>query len=496
MKILLATLLLAYVCPLPSHAGQLLNKVQEYRLKNGLTLLMVERHSSPTFAASIRFKVGSANERSYERGTAHMLEHMLFKGTRQLGTSNYAAEQPLLEKIDQIAQRLDAAEIGDKKPATATTDALQKELAELEKQAGRYQVTNELFKLYAQNGGNGLNAFTNRDSTTYMVELPSNKLELWAAVESDRFKNPVLREFYTERSVVMEERRRAYDENPPAKLREQFYALAYQTHPYRQPTIGWPSDIRRLSRAKVASFLQSHYAPNNAVIALVGDIQPEQAIKLVERYFGDMPPKPLETAVVDQEEPPAGERRVELSAVGQRQLLVGFHKPAAQNRDSLVFDLIAGILTKGRTSRLQQNLALKRKLAAGISVFEGPGRRYPNLFIFQLTPLKSPANVIQALQNELERLQSEPVSTQELHRVINLLLHEELRAMATNYSLARALTEYEATAGGWRNQATYRSRLAQITAEDIQQTARRYFIQENRIIGMLTPVKAEVKPHE
>lgn len=496
MKILLAILLLVCVCPLPSQASQLLEKVQEHRLKNGLILLMVERHSSPTFAASIRFKVGSAHERGDERGIAHMLEHMLFKGTRQLGTSNYAAEQPLLEKIDQVAQRLNAAEAGNTTSVPAATDALRKELSELEKEASRYQVTNELFKLYALNGGNGLNAFTNRDSTTYLVELPSNKLELWAAVESDRFKNPVLREFYTERAVVIEERRRSYDENPPAKLREQFYALAYQTHPYRQPTIGWPSDIKQLSRAKAASFLQRHYAPNNAVIALVGDFQPEQAIRLVERYFGDMQPKPLETAVIDQEEPPAGERRVELPAGGQRQLLVGFRKPAAQDRDSLVFDLIAGILTKGRTSRLQQNLVLKKKLATGISVFEGPGRLYPNLFVFQLTPLKSPANVIQALQNELERLQLEPASIQELQRVINLLLYDELKGMTTNYGLARALTEYEATTGGWRNLATYRTRLAQITAEDIQQTARRYFTRENRIIGILTPAKVEAKPHE
>jgi predicted Zn-dependent peptidase len=269
-------------------AAGLDEKVIEHSFTNGLKLLMVERHTSPTVSAWIRFKVGSAYERSDERGIAHLLEHMLFKGTKTLGTRDYAAEAPLLENIEQAAQLMLAEEAKGTKADKVRLESLQKDLARLEKQAEQYVIKDEFFDLYARNGGSGYNAFTSRDGTTYLISLPANKLELWAAIESDRMRNPVLREFYTERSVVMEERRRSYDAEPSAKLWETFIAAAYQAHPYGQPTIGWTSDIKQLSRTKAESFLKRYYAPNNAVISVVGAIKPAEVIRLVERYFGDI----------------------------------------------------------------------------------------------------------------------------------------------------------------------------------------------------------------
>jgi predicted Zn-dependent peptidase len=477
---------------LPLQAAGLDEKVVEHTFKNGLKLLMVERHSSPTVSAWIRFKVGSVNERSDERGLAHLLEHMLFKGTRTLGTKDYAAEAPLLEKIEQTAQLMLAEEAKGGKADQAKLAALRAELAQFEKQAEQYVIKDEFFDLYARNGGSGYNAFTSRDGTTYLISLPANKLELWAAIESDRMKHPVLREFYTERSVVMEERRRSYDAEPSAKLWETFVAAAYQAHPYGQPTIGWSSDIRQLSRTKAESFLKRYYAPNNAIMAVVGDIKPAEVIQLVERYFGEIQPGTPVPEVAAQEEPQQGERRVELLGDAEPELVIGFHKTAIGSDDDYVFDLISSILGQGRTSRLHRSLVFEKQLATQVSVFDAPGNIYPNLFVLYASP-RAPhtaAEVEQAVLAELERLKKEPVSQRELQQVLNQLEFEEARRMGTNGGLARNLTEYEAIAGSWRYLTTYRARLSKITPADIQRVAQQYFTRENRIVGTLVTKKA------
>jgi len=230
------------------------DKVIEHTLKNGMKLLMVERHTSPTVSAWIRFRVGSVDERSDERGIAHLLEHMLFKGTTTLGTKDYAAEKPILDKIERTAQLLMAEKARREKADKARITELEKQLTDLEAEASKFVIKDEFFELYSKNGGVGYNAFTSRDGTTYLISLPSNKLELWAAIESDRMKNAVLREFYTERAVVMEERRRSYDADPESKLWETFLASAFLAHPYGQPTIGWMSDLENRSRTKRGQF--------------------------------------------------------------------------------------------------------------------------------------------------------------------------------------------------------------------------------------------------
>lgn len=472
---------------LPLRAAGLEDKVVEHTLKNGLKLLMVERHTSPTVSAWIRFRVGSVDERSDERGIAHLLEHMLFKGTKTLGTRNYAAEAPLLAKIEAVAQKLLAERSRGNKADAVTVKGLEQELAELEKQAQQYVVKDEFFDLYARNGGTGYNAFTSRDGTTYLISLPSNKLELWAAIESDRMRNPVLREFYTERSVVMEERRRSYDAEPAAKLWENFLATAYNAHPYGQPTIGWMSDIEQLSRTKAEGFLRRFYAPNNAIIAVVGDINPKQVIALVEKNFGDLQPGTPVPEVPTREEKPRGERRVEVIGDAEPELLLGFGKTAMGERDDEVFDVISAILGQGRTSRLYRSLVLQRQIAANVSVFSAPGNRYPGLFLFHAAP-RAPhtvAEVEKALLEELERLKKEPVTPRELQRILNKLEYEEARRMGTNGGLARNLTEYEAVTGSWRFLTSYRAKVEKVTAADIQRVAAAYFTRENRIVGTL-----------
>jgi predicted Zn-dependent peptidase len=480
-------LLFALVTSTASAAG-LADKVREHTLANGMKLLLVERHGSPTVAAWIRFRVGSVNERSDERGLAHLLEHMLFKGTKTLGTTDYKAEKPLLDRIEATALQLMAEKAKGAKRDDALMTRLKGELAALEAEAGKYVVKDEFADLYARNGGANYNAFTANDGTTYLISLPANKLELWAAIEGDRWRNAVLREFYTERDVVMEERRRSYDTQPQSQLWESFIAAAFVAHPYGQSVIGRMSDIEYLTRTKAERFLHRYYAPNNAIVAIVGDIDTDKTIAMVERYFGDLAPGTLVTPVTAIEPPQQGERRVELVVDAEPQIIMGFHKTAILTPDDYVFDVIDMLLTDGRTSRLYKRLVVEQQLATEVSSFSAPGSIYPNLFIVAATP-RAPHSVKEvegAIEAELEKLKNEPVSERDLQQILNKLEYEEFRQMGSNGGLARNLTEYEATAGTWRYLIEHRQKVAQVTPADIQRVAKEYLTRENRTIGFIT----------
>jgi predicted Zn-dependent peptidase len=492
IRLILLPLIWVAILSTSAPGAGLEEKVREHTLKNGMKLLLVERHNSPTVSAWIRFKVGSVDERSDERGIAHLLEHMLFKGTRTLGTRNYAKEKPILDSIEKTAQSLMAEKLKRDKADPKRIAALSGELARLETEAGKYAVKNEVSEIYAKNGGVNYNAFTGKDSTAYMVSLPSNKLELWAVIESDRLRNAVLREFYTERDVVMEERRRSYDTSPDGKLWESFVAAAFVAHPYGQPIIGWMSDIENLSRTGAESFLHRYYAPVNAVVAIVGDIDTDKTIALVERYFSTLPPGvPVPPVAVDEPRQ-RGERRIEVTDDSEPQLLIGFHKPTLPDKDDYAFDVITMLLADGVTSRLHKKLVVEQQLATDVSAFSAPGSRYANLFAIGATP-RAPHTVREvedAVSRELERLKREPVSSRELRQILNKLEVDEVQAMSSNNGLAYRLTEYEVTAGTWRYLVEHRGKVAALTPADITEAAKKYLVRENRIVAYITKREA------
>ncbi len=488
MKQLLTAVIILTALTTQLHAATLEEKVVEHKMKNGMKLLLVERHTSPTVSAWIRFRVGSVDERSDERGIAHLLEHMLFKGTTTLGTKDFAAEKPLLDKIEEIAQALTVEKARHDKADVAKITGLEKQLASLEADASKYVIKDEFFELYSKNGGTGYNAFTSRDGTTYLISLPANKLELWAAIESDRLQNAVLREFYTERSVVMEERRRSYDADPESKLWETFVASSFLAHSYGQPTIGWMSDIENLTRTKAEQFFHSYYAPNNAIVAIVGDIDTKATIDMVERYFGAIKPGKEPPPVTTIEPKQSGERRIELVAEAEPTVIMGFHKPAIASPDDYVFDVINMILGSGRTSRFYKKLVIEKQVASDIGAFDAPGHRYPSMFVISANP-RSPhtaREVEEAVQTELDLLKTVPVAKRDLQRILNKIEYEEARRMGTNGGLARNLTEYEATAGSWLYMTEHKSHIAKIVPEDIMRVAATYFTKENRTVGFIT----------
>ena len=289
--------LLPLLLPSPLFSYELAKKVQTFTLKNGLRLLMLERHLSPTVAIYIRYRAGAVDEADGKTGTAHLLEHMMFKGTRTIGTRNYASEKIIQLRIERTGTALDREKAKGKAAHSPLIARLTDQLTALQKEQRRFILSNEIDRLYSENGAVGLNASTGQDLTTYQVSIPANRIELWARIEADRMVHPVFREFYTERDVVMEERRQRAESDPDGKLLENYLAAAFISHPYRRPILGWPSDMRNLDIASMTKYFRNKHAPNNTVIAMVGDLQPSTALKIVAKYFSRIPAQTLDAAV-------------------------------------------------------------------------------------------------------------------------------------------------------------------------------------------------------
>lgn len=473
----------------------LAERVIEHRLANGLTILMVERHQTPVVSINITFAVGGVNEQVGQTGLAHLYEHMAFKGTRLVGTTNYEKEKPLLDELTLVGTELDQRQRdvaakggGPTAEEQGSIESLQNRLLKLQTQAAQYVVGNQMALLYQRHGGVGLNASTGKDVTRYMISLPSNRLPLWAAIEADRMANPVLREFYKERGVVMEERRLRNDDSPNGLLFETFTSTAFRAHGYGVPTIGWGSDILSLTPAATEAFFKAHYGPNRATIALVGDINPKESIALIEQTFGKIPAAPSPPPLVTVEPEQRGERRVEVEFDAEPVIVIGYHKPGLGHPDDDVFDVIDAVLSDGLTSRLHQTLVREKRLAASAgSDANYPGVRAPNLFILTATPLAphTTAEVEAAIYEEIERLKREPVSQKELEKVLNNLDADLVRGLRSNGGLASQLALYQAVAGDWRYILTSRDKVAAVTAADVQRVATQYLTKSNRTVGIL-----------
>ena len=469
-----------------SAAPGLADRVIEHKLANGLTVLLVERHQTPIVSINVTFGVGGINELNGATGVAHLYEHMAFKGTRRIGTKDYARERPLLDELDRLN-----AEIETRRAAGADPQELQRlrqTFKNAQERAAQLVVGNEMSLLYQRHGAVGLNASTGKDVTRYVVSLPANRLPLWAAIESDRMAHPVLREFYKERAVVIEERRLRTDDSPNGLLYEAFAAVAFQAHPYGFPTIGWASDIQALTPADTERFFRTFYGPASATIAIVGDINPPEVITLIEQTFGKIPAVPVPPPVITTEPEQRGERRVELEFAAEPIMLIGYHKPAIGHPDDFVFDVIESVLSEGVTSRLYHRIVREKRLAAAIGADAGfPGAVAPNLFVISAAPLAphTTAEVEAAVYEELERLKTEPVSGNELEKVLNNLDANLVRALRSNSGLAGQLAYFQTVAKDWRYVVKVRERIAAVTPQDIQRVARTYFTRTNRTVATL-----------
>jgi len=458
------------------------------KLPNGLTILICERPEAPVFSFFTMVDAGSAQDPLGKTGLAHMFEHMAFKGTDKVGTTDYAAEKPALEKVETAY----ASYIAERDKSVGRDEAKLKQLEKAWKDAiaaaDKYVVPNQFGKIIEQSGGQDLNAFTNYDETAYHYSLPANRLELWAYLESERFLHPVLREFYKERNVVIEERRLRTDSNPIGRLLEQFDAAAFEAHPYHRPTVGWMSDLNSFSATDAKKFFDQYYVPANMVVGIAGDVKASQVMPILEKYFGRLPTRPKPDETTTTEPPQNSERKVVLKEKSQPLFLEGYHRPDYMTKDDAVYDAITDLMSEGRTSRLYRALVRDKKIASFSAGFSGlPGTKYPHLFAFYAFPLPghTTQEVGDAIHAEIERLKKEDISDDELKMIKTRTKANLIRGLADNQGLAIQLATYQTRYGDWRELFRSVDRIDKVTKADIRRIANQTFNDNNRTVGVI-----------
>lgn len=469
-------------------------RLTEHRLANGLTFLIYERPTAPVVSFFTYVDVGAAQEVPGITGLAHMFEHMAFKGTTTIGTTNWEGEKEALARIDAAYHALyrERSKPGGGDPETLAR--LEKEFADAQEAADAFVKKNEFGEIIEREGGVGLNAGTGSDQTVYFYSLPANKVELWAHLESERFLDPVLREFYKERDVVMEERRLRTDSQPIGRLIEQFLATAFVAHPYKQPVIGYMSDLQSFSREDAEAFYRTYYVPSNMVIAIVGDVRAKEIIPILDKYFSRLPAGPTPPRLRTVEPASLSEKVVRMPDPSQPIYLEGYHRPAVTHPDNVVYEAIAEVLSTGRTSRLYRSLVRDKKIAAQVGVFNGfPGDKYPNLMIFFAIPTPGHSNeeVQAAIREEIAKISTQPISDDELKMVKTRAKAELLRGLQSNSGIAGQLAEYQALYGDWRELFREVERIDKVTKEDIMRVARATFQPTNRTVAMIVTEDAK-----
>ena len=471
--------------------------VEQFTLDNGMNFLLVQRPEQATVMGGWVAKVGSANERPGITGVAHFFEHMMFKGSRVIGTTDPKRDAEIIAEQEKLQTEIRAlyaeqrrryrlGEIDDPfDPAARPPELvdLETRFAALVEEQRKLMVKDEFDKIYTEAGASGMNATTNWDSTIYFVTVPANKLELWFWMESERLLQPVFREFYSERDVVQEERRLRVESTPTGPFDEQLNAMFWTSHPYKWDTIGWMSDLKMLSLADAQDFFSTFYAPNNLTAALVGNFDPAEVKRLAEKYFGRIPrgKKPVPD-VVTLEVPQLAEKRMNAECDCQPQVSIQFHTVPFEHKDGYALQVMEGLLN-GETGRLKKSLVLDRQIAASAFASQ-QSWKYNGFFVLSAETKgdATPADLEAALAAELERLKAEPVPAEELQKVKNQIAADSYRRLESPFFLMLQLLFYEGW-GEWSYLNTWADKTLAVTAEDVQRVAGKYFAPELRTVA-------------
>ncbi|WP_109018794.1 M16 family metallopeptidase [Leptospira kobayashii] len=486
----------------PSSEKQFLEKIRKIKLENGLTAILMKRGTSPTLALYIKFKVGAVDETPEQAGIAHLLEHMLFKGTKNVGTSNFSEEEKYQIQIEVWGTKLDNLgllkrdylERGEEVPKELDDQitVLSRRLKNLIELQDSFIIKNEDSYIYEQNGEVGFNAYTSQDVTNYQIQLPSNRLEIWAKLESDRLKNPILREYYTERDVVIEERRMRTEDSGAGVLRERFFSVAFESHPYRKPVIGYATGLPFLKIDDTKKFFLENYTPNRMVIAVVGDQDFDSTEKIIRKYFSDLKKGKERSPYKISEKQYLGEKRFSVLHPSSPQIMMGWLKPPYPHKDNAAFDVLSNLLTTGAGSRLNQRLVLKDKSAVSVGSANGyPGERYSNFFTLFIKPQSefSQKTMEDTIREELDLIEKEGVSDQELEKIKNQMVSEFLKSMDDNANIADSLSYYELLYGNWNQLFRQYNAILAVKSEDIKYIVKTYLSKNRVTIGVLEDVR-------
>lgn len=419
-------------------------EVSEYQLDNGLKLLVKPDRRAPVVVSQVWYKVGSSYEHNGITGISHILEHMMFKGTENLGP-------------------------------------------------------NEFSRIIAENGGSQ-NAFTGRDYTAYFQTLEKDRLEISFRLEAERMRKLIIddAELLKEREVVAEERRMRTDDNPRSLLREAMNAMAFMNSPYHHPVIGWMNDINHYQPEDLRDWYQMWYAPNNATVVVVGDVEPDAVYKLAKQYFGPLQPEKLATVKPQIEVSQRGIRTLELKAPAELPyLMMGWKVPvvatAVEDWEPYALDVLAGILDGGASSRFSRELIRGQQVAAGVSAYNSAFSRLDDTFTIAATPAqgKSVDEVKQAIFEQLEKVKNELVTEAELKRVKTQVIASSVYQLDSVFYQAMQLGMLETVGLDWRLVDSYPDKISAITAEQVQQVAAKYFIDDGLTVAELVPMPTD-----
>ena len=461
-------------------------RVTEFSLANGMHFIVLERHEAPVVSFHSYVNAGSVDDPGGETGIAHMFEHMAFKGTEAIGTTNYAEEKAAMDRVERTYDEYDAEKNKGRLADPKKLAELQERLKAAMQKANSYVVPNAYPRIIEENGGVGLNAATGEDSTDYFYNFPRNRLELWFLLESQRFYAPVFREFYKERDVVREERRMRIESSPQGRLVEALLATAFAAHPYRNMPGGWASDIDNLRQKDAVNFYREYYVPANITIGIAGDVDPAECRRLAEKYFGIIPagtpPGPPRTI----EPPQQGEKRVSIESPSQPLIVIAYKRPDQYDKDDPAFDVMADILAGGRTGMLYTDMVRDKKIALGaFAEATFPGGKYPGLFLFFLVPNMGHTSEEneKACYDVIERLKREKVDDATLQRVKTKVRAGLIRRLDSNSGMAEELASFYANYGDWRKLFTSIDELDKVTAADVQRVAQKYLVPETRTVA-------------
>ena len=461
-------------------------RVTEFTLANGLHFTVVVRREAPVVSFHTFVNAGSADDPTGETGMAHMFEHMAFKGTESIGTKDWPAEKKALQDVEDAYDRLEAERNKGPKADQSRIGYLGMQIKQAMNVAQSYVESNEYTRIIEENGGAGLNADTSYDNTEYFYSLPSNRIELWFLLESQRFLRPVFREFYQERDVVQEENRMRAQPGSTGQLMQDFVTTAFAAFPYRNPPGGWPSDVDNLRRGMAQAFFDKYYVPTNINLAIVGDVDPAQARRLAERYFGPLPARPLPPLLHTVEPAQDGPKTAVVESRSQPLFAAGFKRPGQDDADDPVYEVISLILTGGRTSLLYKDMVQEKKIALEVEASPSyPSSRNPNLFVIFAAPAvgHTVEENQKALEDMLARFVEQKVDAETLQRVKTQARAAIIRRLDSNSGLASLLASYYASYGDWRKLFTQIDDLNKVTAEDVERVARNCFVAQNRTVA-------------
>lgn len=463
--------------------------VESFTLSNGLKVVIVENNEVAVVSCRLYYFVGSMYEGPGTSGLSHMYEHMMFKGTKILGTKDYNKELPYIRKMDVIADNIQKLKDSGASDDDERIVRMKKEIYSLLAEQRKYIKKDEIWETYQKNGGSKLNAWTSDYLTAYLVTLPKNKVELFYWIESDRMQNPILREFYSERDVVAEERRMRYENQPVHSYYENLLSRFYTVHPYRIPTIGYMSDIQSYTRPKMEDHVRRYYTPDNAMIVLSGNIDAKKARVDIEKYFGKIPrAEKSKQTVVTREPEPAGETRFVVKADSEPRIDIMFHIPPYPHADVFTLDVIEGILG-GRSGRLYKRLVDAEKLCTDADA-SNSFRIHGGYFIISASLVEGvdPSKVEKIVYEEIDKIKTALPSDEEMERVKNSIRYSYLSGLKSLEQISDQIARFEAM-GGWRGMFDYTERIISVKKEALPEAATKYMIREKQTIGILINAK-------